>query len=137
MLSEMRTNSVFAERVGAVLDSPSSEPVAHQAVESRPQASQSSAIKGSAKRGNRRAASLADPLTAIQSGQQHLREQLAPLELEQLRGVLADYRMDRSKLAMKWKDRRRVIDQIIVTAIERGKKGDAFKRLPCSPDQPP
>ena len=40
---------------------------------------------------------------------------------------MADYRMDPSKLAMKWKDRERVIDHIVATAVERGQKGDAFR----------
>jgi len=127
VLSEMRANPAFAERVGAVLDPPPSEPVARQAKDSWPRGSRPPAAEGAAKRGNRRAASLVDPLTAIHSGQQHLRNQLAPLDLEQLRDVVADYRMDPSKLAMKWKDRERVIDHIVATAVERGQKGDAFR----------
>jgi hypothetical protein len=70
---------------------------------------------------------LVDPLTAIQSGQLHLQSQLAALDQEQLRDVMADYRMDPSKLAMKWKDRDRVIEHIVATAVERGQKGDAFR----------
>ena len=127
VIGEMRANSAFAERVGAVLDPPPSEPAAQHAKESRPRAPRPPAAEGAAKRGNRRAASLVDPLTAIQSGQQQLRNQLAPLDLEQLRDVMADYRMDPSKLAMKWKDRERVIDHIVATAVERGQKGDAFR----------
>ena len=127
VISEMRANPAFAERVGAVLDPAPSEPAAQKARESRPRAPRPPAAEGAAKRGNRRAASLVDPLTVIQSGQQQLRNQLAPLDLEQLRDVMADYRMDPSKLAMKWKDRERVIDHIVATAVERGQKGDAFR----------
>lgn len=127
VLSEMRANPTFAERVGAVLDPPLREPASQQAKEFQPRASRHPVAEGAAKRGNRRAASLVDPLTAIQSGEQHLRSQLASLDLEQLRDVMADYRMDPSKLAMKWKDRERVIDHIVATSVERGQKGDAFR----------
>ena len=74
VISEMRANPTFAERVGAVLDPPPSEPAAQHAKESRPRAPRPPAAEGAAKRGNRRAASLVDPLTAIQSGQQQLRK---------------------------------------------------------------
>jgi hypothetical protein len=127
VLSEMRANPAFAERVGAVLDPPSGEPAELQTKASRPRVSRPLAVEGATKRGNRRAASLVDPLTAIQSGEQQVRNELAPLDLEQLRDVMADYRMDPSKLAMKWKDRERVIDHIVATAIERAQKGDAFR----------
>jgi len=126
VLDEMRANPAFAERVGAVLDPRPSGDRPQQADGSRPRAPRLPA-GGAVKRGNRRAPSLVDPLTAIQSGEQHLRSQLAPLDLEQLRDVIADHRMDPSKLAMKWKDRERVIDHIVATAVERGQKGDAFR----------
>jgi hypothetical protein len=127
VLDEMRANPAFAERVGAILDPNPSGPSPRQAAGSGSRAPRPPAAEGPAKRGNRRAPSLVDPLTAIQSGEQHLRSQLAPLDLEQLRDVMADYRMDPSKLAMKWKDRERVIDHIVATAVERGQKGDAFR----------
>jgi hypothetical protein len=79
------------------------------------------------KRGNRRAVSLVDPIAESDHGEAHLREKLAPLSLEQLRDVLADFRMDASKLAMKWKDRERVINHIVETALSRREKGDAFR----------
>jgi hypothetical protein len=51
----------------------------------------------------------------------------ASLDLEQLRDVVAEYRMDPNKLVMKWKDRERVIEHIATTAASRGRKGDAFR----------
>lgn len=126
VLAEMRANPSFAEKVEAILDPPPRD-TATPGAEPRRHDARAAPADGAAKRGNRRAASLVDPLTAIQSGQQHLRNQLEPLTLEQLRDVLADYRMDPSKLAMKWKDRERVIDHIVATAVERGQKGDAFR----------
>ncbi len=127
VLGEMRENPAFADKVSAVLDPQPSDPAAESAKGPSVRNPRPPSTEGSAKRGNRRAASLVDPLNAIQSGQQYLRSQLEVLDLEQLRDVLADYRMDPSKLAMKWKDRERVIDHIVATAVERGQKGDAFR----------
>ena len=79
------------------------------------------------KRGNRRAVSLVDLMAESERGEAHLREKLAPLTLEQLRDVIADFRMDASKLVMKWKDRERVIDHIVGTTLSRRQKGDAFR----------
>lgn len=127
VVGEMRANPAFAEKVTAVLDPQPDEPASESTKGSSGRDPRPRATEGLTKRGNRRAASLVDPLTAIQLGQQHLRSQLEPLDLEQLRDVLADYRMDPSKLAMKWKDRERVIEHIVATAVERGQKGDAFR----------
>jgi hypothetical protein len=74
-----------------------------------------------------RATALIDPIREIEHGEHHLRDRLAPLDLEQLRDVVAEYRMDPNKLVMKWKDRERVIDHILSTSISRGRKGDAFR----------
>jgi hypothetical protein len=79
------------------------------------------------KRGNRRAAAVIDPITEMQHGENRLRELLAPLDLERLRDVVAEYRMDPNKLVMKWKDRERIIDHIVTTSASRGRKGDAFR----------
>src|SRR5262249_40895852 len=79
------------------------------------------------KRGNRRHPSVVDPTAEINRGEAHLRDLLAPLDLEQLRDVVADHRMDPNKLVLKWKDRNRVIDHILETAAARTKKGDAFR----------
>jgi hypothetical protein len=79
------------------------------------------------KRGNRRPQALVDPIAESDHGEASLREKLAGLTLEQLRDVIADFRMDPSKLVMKWKDRERVINHIISTALNRRQKGDAFR----------
>jgi hypothetical protein len=79
------------------------------------------------KRGNRRTPATVDPVAEIQKGEQCLRDLLAPLDLEQLRDVVAEYRMDPNKLVMKWHDRARVVDHIVETAAVRNKKGDAFR----------
>jgi hypothetical protein len=79
------------------------------------------------KRGNRRPAALFDPIAESDHGETHVREKLAPLSLEQLRDIIADFRMDPSKLVMKWKDRERVVKHIVTTALNRHQKGDAFR----------
>jgi hypothetical protein len=80
------------------------------------------------KRGNRRRPAMLDPIAEIDEGEGHLRSRLQTLDLEQLRDVVADFRMDPSKLVMKWKDAGKVIDHIVSVALSRGQKGDAFRR---------
>ncbi|WP_162527293.1 hypothetical protein [Sphingomonas solaris] len=46
---------------------------------------------------------------------------------EQLLDIVAEFGMDPGKLVMKWKDRDRVADRIVETAIARATKGDAFR----------
>jgi hypothetical protein len=72
---------------------------------------------------------LVDPITEIEQGERHLQERLAALDLEQLRDVVAEYRMDPNKLVMKWNDRARIIDQILTTSINRGRQGRCVPRL--------
>ena len=79
------------------------------------------------KRGNRRPPAVVDPIAESAHGEEHLRKKLDPLSLEQLRDVIADFRMDPSKLVMKWKDRVRIIDHILATAVVRREKGDVFR----------
>jgi hypothetical protein len=108
--SEAKQNPDFGSRLAAVLGSDT------DAVDEK-----------GIKRGNRRAPSTVDPVFEIQKGEQNLRDLLAPLDLEQLRDVVAEYRMDPNKLVMKWHDRERIVDHIVETAMMRSKKGDAFR----------
>jgi len=128
ILDEVRQNPAFAERVTAVLG----DAIGSQRGKTRERAEKSKPFEGTAttresKRGNRRATALVDPIREIERGEHHLRNRLAPLDLEQLRDVVAEYRMDPNKLVMKWKDRERVVDHILSTSISRGRKGDAFR----------
>jgi hypothetical protein len=79
------------------------------------------------KRGNRRRQATVDPISEIRQGPEHLRKLLNRLDIEQLRDVVADYRMDPNKLVMKWQDKGRLIEHIVETSVMRGKKGDAFR----------
>jgi hypothetical protein len=84
-------------------------------------------VPGGTKRGNRRTPALFDPIGEGELGEARLREKLGGLDLEQLRDVVADFRMDPNKLVMKWKDREKVIDHIVLTSMTRRQKGDAFR----------
>ena len=76
---------------------------------------------------NRRPAAVLDPIELARNGEAALRSGLAPLSLDQLRDIVADYGMDSGKLVMKWKDAERVADRIVELALARAQKGDAFR----------
>lgn len=52
---------------------------------------------------------------------------LESLSEKELKDIIADYGMDSSKLAMKWKDKGRLIQLILDTSLRRASKGDAFR----------
>ena len=56
-----------------------------------------------------------------------LRTRLDALDLEGLRDIVAEHRMDSDRLAMKWKARDRVIGRIIDRVEARTAKGSAFR----------
>jgi hypothetical protein len=126
---EAHRNPAFAARLAAILEAMADlRTIGGYPPQSRGYSgAATSAPASESKRGNRRARALVDPITRIQDGEVRLRELLEPLDLEQLRDVVAEYRMDQSKLVMKWKDRERVIKHILSTALNRGRKGDAFR----------
>lgn len=75
-----------------------------------------------------RSASVFDPVELYhQKGEKHLREQLQPLEVKQLKDIIAEHGMDSSRRAMRWKKRDRLIELIVKTASCRARKGDAFR----------
>jgi hypothetical protein len=55
-----------------------------------------------------------------------LRKALEPLSLDQLKDVVAQHRMDRSQLAMKWRTPDKLIELIVSQTIKRAHKGEAF-----------
>lgn len=76
---------------------------------------------------NRREAAILDPIAMISEDEGLLIEKLQELTDVQLKNIIADYGMDPSKLAMKWKNRERLIDHIIGVARRRASKGDVFR----------
>ena len=71
-----------------------------------------------------------DPVSLISEDEHLLVEKLHSLTDKQLKDIIADYGMDPSKLAMKWKDQERLINHIVDTARRRAAKGDAFREKP-------
>jgi hypothetical protein len=80
------------------------------------------------KRTGRRAPAKLDPFKILaDSGEQALMAQLAELNLEELRDVVAQFGMDPRRLAMKWKETQRVREHVVATTAQRSRKGDAFR----------
>src|SRR4051794_7693778 len=81
------------------------------------------------KRRSRRQPAAIDVFAAYgRGGEIELREVLAPLTVDQLKDVVAEHRMDRSQLAMKWRTSERLIELIVEQTINRAHKGEAFTR---------
>ncbi len=79
------------------------------------------------KRGsNRRDKAVLDPIELAEKGELSA-EVLEPLTDKELKDIVADYGMDPSKLAMKWKNKNRLIQLILDTSFRRAAKGDAFR----------
>lgn len=76
---------------------------------------------------NRRAEPLVDPYALIPHGEGGLRSALESLSLEQLKDVISAFSLDSSRLALKWKDRGRLVELIVTTIRSRMEKGDAFR----------
>lgn len=81
---------------------------------------------GEKRASNRRDKAVLDPIKLAEDGELS-DEVLSPLTDKQLKDIIADYGMDPSKLAMKWKDKERLIQLILETAFRRASKGDAFR----------
>lgn len=68
-----------------------------------------------------------NPLDLIENGEEQLKDELRKLDIEQLRDIVCEYRMDPSKLVVKWKNKDKVINHIVEMVKNREKKGDAFR----------
>jgi hypothetical protein len=91
---------------------------------------------GTRKRSNRRAKAVLDPFSLLSVGESHLRSELAKLNLDQLRDIVAEYGMDTSRLALKWKSTERLVDFLVSTVVARNRKGDVFRET-ITPAQDP
>jgi hypothetical protein len=76
---------------------------------------------------NRRPPAVFDPVHLARQGEETLRAELAHLNLEQLRDIVADFGMDTGKLVVKWRTPERIIDRIVEVSLGRAQKGDAFR----------
>jgi hypothetical protein len=90
------------------------------------------------RRSSRRAPGVIEPFTVFaEVGETGLRSRLGELDLEQLRDIVSEHGMDHDRLAMKWKDPRRVIDRIVERVESRTEKGAAFRGRPERTTAPP
>jgi hypothetical protein len=79
-------------------------------------------------RSRRRAPAVVDPFEVLSAaGATGLRERLATLSLDELRDIVAEYRVEPYTLAMRWKTQTRLIDLIADTIEQRSRKGEAFR----------
>ena len=85
-------------------------------------------LRSPANRPRRRAPASLDPFDILRgAGRAALRERLSALSLDELRDIVAEYRIEPYTLAMKWKTPSRVVDLIAEAIEQRSRKGDAFR----------
>lgn len=84
-------------------------------------------------RSTRRKPGAFDPMLTYREAPGDLKQKLEQLDVEALKDIIAEQGMDRSKLAMKWKSKERLVDLIVSTVASRAQKGDAF-RSDASPE---
>jgi len=118
LLAEVERNDQLRENLNRILESP----VSH--AEPPP------------KRSARRQPGRFDPMALHREHPEDLVRRLDELTVEELKDIVAENGMDRTKLAMKWKTKERLIELIVSTVKSRALKGDAF-RTPIAekPDQ--
>jgi len=103
---EISTNKEFAKKISDVLgDDISSE---------------------TPKRKNRRSPPKIEPFSLLEQGEEKLSEALAGLNIDELKDVISANGMDTSKIAMKWKDRDRLVKHIIDVTKRKSSRGEAF-----------
>jgi hypothetical protein len=124
IVAEAEHNAAFAERIRDAFG-----PVAKS---SRDRPRQSGRSGGAAtKRPTRRAPGPFDPfLVGRSEGVPALRSKLEALTVGQLKDIVAEHAMDPSRLALRWKVPRRLIELIVATVVARSSKGDAFRESP-------
>lgn len=79
------------------------------------------------KRSHRRDPAVLDPVQMILDGDESLETRLRDLTEKQLKDIIADYSMDPSKLASRWRKKDRLVLFILERARHKASKGDAFR----------
>ena len=105
---EVDTNDALRQRLAALLPGLESPPA-------------------SPRKSNRRKPGAFDPLAVFRESPNDLKPRLEALGVEELKDIIAEQGMDRSKLAMKWKTKERLVDLILSQVKARVEKGDAFR----------
>ncbi|WP_426348677.1 hypothetical protein ACPWSR_13095 [Alloiococcus sp. CFN-8] len=113
---EITTNDEFSNRMGLVFEDylAKMNSVNYETVNTK------------SKRGNRRNPAKVNPFDLLEQGVEVLKAGLDPLDIEELKDIIAENGMDTAKLAMKWKNRSRLINHIIDTTQRRYLRGEAF-----------
>lgn len=113
---EITNNDEFANRLGLVFE--------ENLIKAKPSKMELANTKS--KKGNRREPAKINPFILLEQGIGVLKTELEALNIEELKDVIAENGMDTAKLAMKWKDRNRLINHIIDTTQRRSSRGEAF-----------
>lgn len=111
---EIKNNTEFASRLVLVLK------------ESLVDLDSSESGKKKSRKSNRREPAKVNPFILLEQGVEVLKTSLGGLNIEELKDIISEYGMDTSKLAMKWKDRNRLINLIVDTTQRRASRGEAF-----------
>lgn len=75
----------------------------------------------------RRAKARIDPIEIAARDKAELERTLVQFSLDELKDIVAEFGLDPSKKAMKWRTPERLINFILETSIQRARKGDAFR----------
>lgn len=123
ILEEARSNDAFRTRLEVALEGGDPRPSRRRGRLGSPD----TAASAPPKRRNRRDKAILDPFAVCASGgEPGLRAALAALDVEKLKDVIAEFDMDRDRLASKWRSPDRLIERIVETVMARNRKGDAF-----------
>lgn len=87
----------------------------------------SSAEESPARRSARRKPAAFDPMAVYRQEPGDLPNRLGALSVDELKDIIAEHGMDRTRLARRWKDKDRLIELIVNAAKSRAQKGDAFR----------
>jgi hypothetical protein len=103
---EITSNADFAQKIGSVL-------CGNEAI-TKPN------------RRNRRPPAKIDPYALLEQGEDKLSNALAELSIDELKDVISANGMDSAKLAMKWKNRERLMNHITEATKRKSSRGEAF-----------
>ena len=78
------------------------------------------------KKKSRRSPAKLDPFHLLELGEDVLSKELEKLNIEELKDIVSEYGMDTSRLALKWKDRKRLEILIIDATKRKSSRGEAF-----------
>ncbi len=102
------------------------EPVAEHTATTQVDAPEAAPLANPPKR--RRRPSPLDPYAVVaDDGVEGLRQRLQPLDIEELKDIIAEYGMNHDGRAMSWKDHRRFVDRIIEKVDFGTTQGSAFR----------